>query len=326
MPYTTTTANQRRTNYGTIPIINCATTLQKYMEEEHQLVERIRREFHSDLAKPACVVEDPSSLFPANISSDLQYKARICRLNHETMIHNMTLCSPSELILAEQNVNNSFKQLERLRKRLVNNKQQRTTTIKQIREMIRKSSTAAATTEAALQNELEDQPAFSSDLKRLIETVRQNHMTIANKILEEIPFHVSVLKQFVLGYQNTTRSIIEKIMYNAKKCQTFIAKCRQLAMIEFCAASWWFATQKDPMDHDEYNVVAVDDNCSTFHSTTVPSSIRIIVYGRHTLENPNPPIVNEYVLDSELAEEILTQEAVKSCEDHCSNMARGGED
>jgi hypothetical protein len=98
---------------------------------------------------------------------------------------------------------------------------------------------------------------------------------------------------------------------------------------------WWFKSQNDDLsDQSDYSVSIVDVDATrdeanldamlmtslhnrytsfselTPESITTSSTIQIFVYGPYSSANPNP-LVAKYDLDQELAETILTDEAVR---------------
>jgi hypothetical protein len=151
----------------------------------------------------------------------------------------------------------------------------------------------------------------------------------------------------LLAYQCETETVIQDVINHAEKCRAYMARARQLELIEYCASAWWLETQKDAMDNDYYHVWAVmadsRDNSSMifraealqhdYHKSTrdmvdtaVSSGIKIIVRGAPTMEHPCP-VVAAYELDQELAETIFTEEAVASFEnEHGELWQRNSQD
>jgi hypothetical protein len=132
----------------------------------------------------------------------------------------------------------------------------------------------------------------------------------------------------ILAYKLAAENTIQKIIRHADLCRKFIAECRQIACIEYCASAWWMETQRDPMDHSPYYVTAVSEGEPTKFKAAemeysalvsggrAPPRILIEVHSANRFSDDNSCVVvfSQY-LDQELAETILTEEAVAAFED-----------
>ena len=315
--------------------IKGAKGLKKYTAAATNTIQSIRRVFEDDASKPNANVEE---LYICR--RRIQYQAQICAMEHRTFVHNITLCSPSELVHTEAAAIACLEQAENTRKMFVNNKQQQKTTITHIREIIRQATAADAAADAAAVvvvedgigvtmmtttpalRELEHETPMTKELNQLIERVKQNHKTISKKILEQARFNMEQMRRSIIAYQLAAENTIQKIIAHAEKCRAFIAQSRDLAVIEFCASAWWFETQKDAMDQSYYYVTVVDpaeeNRTGAFHRIISDrrrrsSSFRIVVEGAATREHPETPIVAVYDL-ADLEDTILTEEALLSFE------------
>lgn len=305
--------------------------LSKYIQEITAAVQNIRDVFQHDLTQPKANVQAP-----AICRSRIQYLAEKTGMAHEGMVHHITLCEPSELVRTENEVAECLAQLEENRKMLVNNRQQNKTTIRHIRDIIRQEDAerrSRTVTTDDLAYELTYVSPVRTELNRLIENTKTQHKTVSDKILKQVRFNIRLTNSRVLAYQNAAETTIGKIIHHAEKCRAFIARCRDLALIEFCASAWWMETQKDPMDHSYYYVSVIDVDATeherdldamlrsplhtrynsfsemTAESAVKSSTIRIVVEGLPTRENPYP-VVAVYDMDQQFAETILTEEAV----------------
>jgi hypothetical protein len=306
--------------------IKGAKGLKTYTDAATATIQSIRQVFQDDASKPNANVDEPSIC-----RRRIQYLAQICAMDHRTFVHNITLCSPSELVHTEAAAVACLDHLEKTRKMFVNNKQQQKTTIRHIRGIIRQGIVATMTTTPPALHELEHETPMTKELNQLIERVKQNHKTTSNKILEQARFNMEQMRRCILAFQLAAENTIQKIIDHAEKCRAFIAQSRHLAVIEYCASAWWFETQKDAMDPFYYYVTAVDlnqpaeVNGATLHryihetraglhgTASSSSSIRIVVEGAATREHPETPIVAVYDL-AELEDTILTEEALLSFE------------
>jgi hypothetical protein len=310
---------------ASIAAIKGAKGMANFIKELTATFENTKQVLERDLAQPAAIVNENDEGYALCRNSTFQFKAHMAAVAHRTFIHHITRCLPSELVSAEYDVVESLQQLQNLLKMIVNNKQQQKMTIKQIHSAM-----------MVIQGH-HDHHDENAVLLRLIETTKGNHRTVARKILEQAKFAMRLAKSRVLAYKNAADTTIGKIIHYADRCRVFVKRCSDKALIEKCASMWWFETQKDTMDHSDYRISVVDVDAKddesdldallknplpsryTSFSELTPESaanlgnIRIFVHSCPTTrENPESMIVTVYDLDQELAETILTDEAVRS--------------
>lgn len=311
---------------ASIADIKGAKGMANFIKELTATFENIKQVLERDLAQPAAIVNENDEGYALCRNSTFQFKAHMASVAHRTFIHHITRCLPSELVSAEYDVTESLHQLQNLLKMIVNNKQQQKMTIKQIKQIH---------SAKVIQGHHDENTVLLLD--QLIETTKGNHRTVARKILEQAKFAMRLAKSRVLAYKNAADTTIGKIIHYADRCHAFVKRCSDKALIEKCASMWWFDTQKDAMDHSDYRISVVDVDAKddesdldallknplpsryTSFSELTPESaanlgnIRIFVHSCPTTrENPDSMIVTVYDMDQELAETILTDEAVRS--------------
>lgn len=327
--------------------VNGAKELKEYINRVNGIVQAIRREFENDLKQDRANVEIPNTFLGSrNISCEM------CQVAHRDYVYYETrLPQQSAFLQAEQIVLDAIGALEHLRKMLVTNKQQKRTMLRNIRRSIASERSALALPPTAQQSSqsfanpdngvaepfeclLEYEGPAIKGLKQLGEQLKQNHQTIARNILQQAqPILIAMRTRGILAYKLAAENTIGKIIHHAEKCRTFIAQSRYLACIEYCASAWWMETQKDPMDHSPYYVRALLEGESTPSSFSESSAVQrpVSVFGETAQQivievqsaNVSPSfddsskmmevVFSEY-LDQELAETILTEEAVRAFE------------
>ena len=317
------TTNETTFTAGAAIKIKGAKGLKKYIEEATKTIKGIHAVLENDLSQPNANVKEPSSA--TSCRKNIHYRAQLCAMNHRTFVHNITLCAPtSRLVGADVDVNDCLSQLEKIRKMFVTNKQQKKTTIRQIREIIRTTSVVATTTTTT--QELDYESPATKMLKNLIEKTKKDYNTEARGILTQAHSTILLMNRYILAYQRAAETTVQEIINHAEKCRAFIEYSEDLALIEYCASAWWFETQKDPMDHSYYYVSAIADPKDEklhFDASSLQhryrrdmitgNNITILVHGAPTKENPHP-MVGMYKLDKELTQTILTEEALQSFE------------
>ena len=314
--------------------IKGAKGLKKYIEEATKTIKGIRAVLENDLTQPNANVKEPSSS-ATSCRKNIHYRAQLCAMDHRTFVHNTTLCAPtSRLVGAEVDVNDCLSQLEKIRKMFVTNKQQKKTTIRQIREIIRANSAietggGVAETDVGVDGamqELDYESPVTKSLKKLIEKTKKDHNTAASGLLIQAHSTIFIMNRYILAYQRAADTTVQEIINHAEKCRAFMEYSQDLALIEYCASAWWFETQKDPMDHSYYYVSAIADPRDEklhFDASSLQhryrrdlissNNITILVHGAPTKLTPHP-MVGMYKFDKELAQMILTEEAVQSFE------------
>ena len=233
-------------------------------------------------------------------------------------------------------MNGLLSKLDGIRMMLVTNKQMRKTTVKTMKGIIAGKKQALKSllppVDVALargygidieqENHDEEDDLTILRLKNLINTMKQNHQTIARNLLEQARSIMMDLRRHILKFKLAEENAISEIMNHAKKCRTFIANLLRVDLIEYCATVWWLETQKDAMDKKQYYISVVDfDGPKYFDASRQQkpfqhsqlSNLKIQV--RCFDETINREVLTyERVLDKELEETILTEEAVQEFE------------
>ena len=336
----TTTKTTDTDNHFTTPAIiklKGAKDLKKYTTAASEALESITERFQADLCAPSAIV-DVSSIQDKNIKS----KAEMCAIEQRTFVHNISRCHPSPVVAAKDDADKCLANLEELRKMLVNNKQQKKTTAKQARGIIRRTSSANAATIALLQVVPDAEHPIVADMRGLIVQFKQNHKTVAKNLREQTIFNMRQMRKCILAYQEAAETVIQQIINRGEKTRAMVRKYEDIELIEFCARAWWFETQKDPMDHGKYTVSAReaprDDECPEISASFRPSLHRhyynksrgphsplqhvnisaVVITVRDdswSCENPNGCVVDTYYLaESKLAKEILNERVIRSFE------------
>lgn len=322
-----------------------AKELKVYIEWISKLVVDVSYELQRDLKEEKATVQRVQLC-----RGGPDFSAEMCAVAHRDLVYQMTeLPQSSEYLQTTGIMLSSIQQLENIRKMLVNNKQQKKTAIRRIRKIINMERRSAAA-EAARQMdhhdvgcdclttgendddvmmvELEPRSAQDSqtikEMYQLIEMIKQDHRTISKRLIEHQvrPIMIALRTRHVLAFKLAAENTICEIIHHAEKCRGFMLRCRWLALVEFCASSWWFETQKDPMDHSYYYVSAVivgeENEFKTFNpkkhypvfiEQITNAEIRIVVTGDDSRIR-----VAEFDLTSELSETILTEDAINAFE------------
>jgi hypothetical protein len=332
--------------------IHGAKDLKEYISRISEIAQGIRREFDSDVQQPRARVEEPDTFLGSR-----KFDVTMCRVDHDGVRHSeIKLPQCSKFLQAEKAVDDGLELLETMRKMLVNNRQQLNVMVKNLKKTLHTGGKtgkindlkrpreiteeedggvyqvpvlkggAAAVVEGI---EIEHETPQAKAIKLLIQQVQQNHRTVARKLCEQAELIVRALRtRDILAYKQAAENTIQKIIRHADLCRKFIADCRQIACIEYCASSWWMETQKDPMDHSPYYLTAVSEGVPTrFNASAVeysalvsggraPPRILIQVQSAHRSSHDNTcQIVFSEYLDQELANTILTEEAVRAFEE-----------
>ncbi len=349
-----TTTTTRRTITETagntfMAYVKGAKDLKEYIDWISKLVVDVSHELQRDLKEEKATVQ---RLQLCRGGPD--FSAEMCAVAHRDLVYQMTeLPQSSEYLQTTGIMLSSIQQLENIRKTLVTNKQQKKTAIRRIRKIINMERRYAAA-EAAKQMmnhhddggdcllttgendddvmmvELEPRAAEDSqtieEMYQLIEMIKQDHRTISRHLIEHQvrPIMIALRTRHVLAFKHAAENTICEIIHHAEKCRGFMLRCRWLALVEFCASSWWFETQKDPMDHSYYYVSAVivgeeeENEFKRFnpkkHYPTIldqlmNAEIRIVVTGDDSRIK-----VEEFDLTSELSETIFTEDAINAFE------------
>ena len=315
-------------NAITTTSISGANELMKYIQGITKITQDIREEFEESLSQPDAIVE-----YHRNEKSTQFTNAEMSAVSHRTLVYHKTkLSQHSKFLQADQVMVETLKLLEILRKMLVNNKQQKKTTIRNIRatinELKRHQQQWFAFLKPELELELEASTVASSPsivrLEMEIETTKQHHRTITNRILTQVNLLCVTTRRNILNFKLAADETIGEIICHAEKCRAFIMKCRQLEVIEFCASIWWFDTchsafiaEHPELSERHFTVSAEVDEKHDARPRTMEGwsferdRIKILVQ----CFDPMVMTVGEYDLDQTLAKEILTDEAIQAFED-----------
>lgn len=329
--------------------IHGAKDLKEYISRISEIVQGVRRKFDCDVQQPRARVEEPDTFLGSR-----KFDVTMCRVAHDSVRHSETILPQcSGFLQAEQAVNVDMELLEYIRRMLVTNKQQRNVTVKTLKKTRHLGGKTSKINDLKRPHEITEQggvyqvPALTGGaaavvedleiehetpeakaIKLLIQQVQQNHRTVARKLCEQAELIVRALRtRDILAYKLAAENTIQKIIRHADLCRKFIAECRQIACIEYCASAWWMETQRDPMDHSPYYMTAVSEGEPTkFNASAVeysalvlerraPPRILIEVHSatRSSHDNSCPIVFSEY-LNKELADTILTEEAVRAFE------------
>lgn len=316
MPSTTNAT----TTGNTFPTtVNGPKDLKEYITKIHELMTQVRTEVDHVMTQPIARAEIPTTFLGSR-----DFNCIMCEAAHASFVHSATVLSQqSELLKTEQSLKECLAQLENIRKLLVNNKQQKKTMIKKIKNTCKIAAQATDGGGDAEMVEIEhDETETVKSLKAIIEqVVKPNHRTVSKKLLEQAhSILLAIRTRHIVLYKLAAENTIGEIIHHAEKCRAFFEQCRYNALIEFCTAAWWMETQKDPMDHSSYYVkVVFEGEPREFHPSN--SSLRnphdaAISPIRIDIQNATAPIEQSIVfstyLDQELAETILTEEAVNA--------------
>ena len=280
--------------------------LQEYITRFLEMKNQIKQTFEAGLEDP---LASPDRTAFCRLFKN--HHADICRSSHRRFMCKTITDETTGPEEAEAAIDRALQQLERFRKMLVDNKQQRKTTHRQnCRARLHFMHEVAfnhefMSVEAEIENDPREYHPCVLMLKQMDATSKQHHRTVANKILKEINGLVLVIRQkLLLAYQIATDNATGAIIHHAEKSYDLIQKCIQIAMVEFCATVWWENTQKDPMDNTNYYVIASsnpDDDDGQF---------RIVVK-----ECRSDAVVFDEFLNQEFAETIMTADVVQAFEE-----------
>jgi hypothetical protein len=306
--------------------INGAKELKKYIQDITKLAESIRAELERDLQQPRAVVNYHHDDFISVGQGNHEFNARMCQVAHSDFVYNHTQLSQSSPVLqCESVVKDCLASLERFRVSLVNNKQQKRTTIRAIRRII-----IAHTNSCRGSAEVFEEIAYQSPcvimLRGLIEQTKQNHKTIARNILDQVhPIVLDMRTRHIHMFEQAAQQTVEAIIIHADKCRVFMARCRHLAIVEYCAHLWWTKTQKELYHQKKYYVSALlaedKGELKRFHaaiaglSAARPMNVQIFVHEHNEMQPEKDECIVMYDLDESLAAEILTDEAIQTFED-----------
>jgi hypothetical protein len=307
--------------------INGAKDLKMCIQDMTRDAESIRAEFDHDLQQPKAVVNYPDNDFISIGQGNHEFNARMCQVAHSDFVYNNTQLSQSSQVLqCESVVKDCLARLEELRKMLVNNKQQKKTTINAIRRIIIADINSSRNS-AQVFEEIDYQSPIVVMLRGLIEQTKQNHKTINRNILDQVRAIVLDMRtRHIRMFEQSAQQTVEAIIQHADKCRVFMAQCRHLAIVEYCANLWWTKTQKEHYHQKKYYVSALlaedKGELKRFHaaiaglSAARPMNVEILVFEHNEMQSEEKEqCILTYDLDEELAAEILTDEAIQTFED-----------
>jgi hypothetical protein len=291
--------------------VDGAKHLKEYIQEVMAVAKEIRQEFEYSLEQPNAVVVENGLLQFTHTSKQFHNVEKSAR-DHRTFVYNKTKLEQfSKFLQADEVVIESVGLLETFRKMLVNNKQQKKTTIRNIRstinELKRQQRQSAANPADGEIDAKVSSPSIER-LERAIETTKQNHCTITKRIITQVNTLVLVMRRNIIAFKLAAEDTIGEIIHNAEKCRAFIAKCCRLEVIEFCASIWWFDTQHSDFiaQHPEWS----ERYFSVSAELEENDRIKLVVQ----CFDPMVLTVCEYEFDQTLAKTILTDEAIHAFE------------
>lgn len=311
--------------------INGAKDLKLYIQDMTHDADSIRAEFERDLQQTKALVNYSDNEFISIGRGNHELNARMCQDAHNDFVYkHAQLPQSSQVRQCESVVKDCLVRLEGLRKMLVNNKQQKKTTIKTIRRIITADINSLCDFKEL---ELVCQSPSVVMLRGLIEQTKQNHKTVNCNILDQV--HAIVLDmrtRHILMFEQSAQQTVEAIIQHADKCRAFIARCRHLAIIEYCAYLWCVKTQEEYCQQkNNYYVSALlaedKGELKQFHAAIAsspsaairPMNVQIFVYERNEemqQSEEKDVCIFVYELDENLAAEIITDEAIQTFEEH----------
>ena len=323
--------------------------------------------------------------------SSHDFAMEMCAITHAGIVYTETKLPQSSAFLQALAVTNEcLDQLEALRKMLVNNKQQKKTAIRRLREfrnyigsmvesfalqnMVLGTSTgtgAGATIQPPKKTSILEERRHREELQTrenllelgmaleptqpkptsrmiqdMIEMTKQNHRTVSKGLIDQANTLMSAMRaRHIRNLAEVAERTVELVKDHEKKCQAFMTQCLRLSAIEYCAKIWWFGTQNpDPNPNSSKNYYiraqvvhdygdAVEGQTPTCLDHHFKAS-RAAAYFEFCAENrpapricitvhgdPDPahgntiPLICKYDFDQELAETILTDEAIDQFEE-----------
>jgi hypothetical protein len=109
----------------------------------------------------------------------------------------------------------------------------------------------------------------------------------------------------IIAFKDAAQNAVGAVIHHAEQCRAYIRECREHALIEYCASTWWMTTHKDAIDQNEYEV-SVTAHAS--HISRCWTDLEIVV------KTGNAQVVWRHPINDEIAKFILTEEAIRSFE------------
>lgn len=342
MPSSTRTGSKSKQSKqsGLTTAVNGAKELGEYITQVKSMITQVQENFTSELADSEARCRNQRCR-----GSSHDFAMEMCGVTHADLIYRETKLPQSSVFLqALAAANECLDQLEALRKMLVNNKQQKKTTIRSLRELRnylqtqtqRQNQPREQVMELGTGHEMNPPNPTINGVQRMIESTKQNHRTVSKGLINQATKLMSATRaRYILGVVNAAEDTTGAVLEHEKKCQAFMTRCLRLSAIEYCAKLWWFETQNpDPNNSKNYYIRAEvhdydygDYDYGDYHF----KASRAAAYFEFCAENrPVPKIcitvldlddgnnnqlVCKYELDQELAETILTDEAIDQFEE-----------
>jgi hypothetical protein len=361
---------------GLTTTVNGAKDLGEYIAQVKSMITQIQEDFMREMAD-----SEASMRSQRCHGSSHDFAMQMCGITHGDLIYTETVLTQSSAFLQALAVTNEcLDQLEALRKMLVNNKQQKKTAIRRLREfrnyigsmvesfalqnMVLGTGTGVPKKTSILQErrdreerqrrenllelsmELEPTQAKSTSrmIQDMIEMTKQNHRTVAKGLIDQANTLMSAMSaRHIRNLTEVAERTVGLVKDHEKKCQAFMTQCIRLSAIEYCAKIWWFGTQNpDPDSNNSKNYYihaevvhdygdAVEGKTPTCLDHHFKAS-RAAAYFEFCAENrpapricitvhgnpeggDNNPLICKYDFDDELAETILTDEAIDQFEE-----------
>ena len=368
---------------GLTTTVHGAKDLDEYIAQVSGMIALIQENFMREMADSKANMRSQRCR-----GSSHDFAMEMCGITHGDLIYTETVLPQSSAFLQALAVaNECLDQLEALRKMLVNNKQQKKTAIRRLREfrnyigsmvesfalqnMVLGTSTgtgAGATIqppkktsilqerrhrqrrENLLELSMELEPTQPKPTSRMIqdmiEMTKQNHRTISRGLIDQANTLVSAMRaRHIRSLAEVAERTVGLVKDHEKKCRAFMTQCLRLSAIEYCAKIWWFGTQNpdpNPNSSKNYYIRAqVADDYGDAVEGKTPTCLdhhfkasRATAYFEFCAENrpapricitvhgdPDPergntiPLICKYDFDQELAETILTDEAIDQFEE-----------
>ena len=365
--------------------VSGAKDLDEYIARVSGMITQIQENFMREMAD-----SEASMRSQRCHGSSHDFAMQMCGITHGDLIYTETVLTQSSAFLQALAVaNECLDQLEALRKMLVNNKQQKRTAIRRLREfrnyigsmvesfalqnmVLLGTSTGTGTgvpkktsilqerrdreecqrRENLLELSMDLEPTQPKPTSRIIQDIiemtKQNHRTVSKGLIDQANTLMSAMRaRHIRNLAEVAERTVGLVKDHEKKCQAFMTQCLRLSAIEYCAKIWWFETQNPDPDSDSDNsknyyihaeVVhdygdAVEGKTPTCLDHHFKAS-RAAAYFEFCAENrpapricitvhgdPDPadgntiPLICKYDFDDELAETILTDEAIDQFEE-----------
>ena len=347
---------------GLTTTVHGAKDLDEYIAQVSGMITQIKENFMHEMADSEARCRKQRCR-----GSSHDFAMEMCGITHAGVVYTETVLNQSSAFLQALAVaNECLDQLEALRKMLVNNKQQKRTAIRRLREfrnyigsmvesfalqnMVLGNTEELQTRENLLELSMELEPTQPKPtfrmIQAMIEMTKQNHRTISKGLIDQANTLVSATRaRHIRSLAEVAERTVGLVKDHEKKCQAFMTQCLRLSAIEYCAKIWWFGTQNpDPNPNSSKNYYiraqvahdygdAVEGKTPTcldhhfkasratayfeFCAENRPAPrICITVHGDPDPERGNTiPLICKYDFDQELAETILTDEAIDQFEE-----------